>query len=749
MLRRVIVRSSRVLSRHFTSDQKPPAGFEKFFKKREGEQTSSKSPNVPPDYKLDDPKKPKVDLNEPPKEDTSPKPPEAETEKLEKPKEAKVKEEQHKEERPKEEKMKDDGKKKKKHDHNNKPEKPSPLLYIAAGSLATAIFLYLTPDYRMITVQQLMTEYVGPNKVKKLVFQVPKAQNSSALSRILVKSHNQEILAALKIPDIPSFLQTLHDEQLRLGRTPEEYIEIEYSEMAEAVATSTVFNVFLNIAILYGIYTLTKMMLGKGSNQGGGGGPFKDIFNFNKSNFKVYGVDKKMNVSFKDVAGQGQAKREITEFVEFLKNPEKFKKLGARMPRGALLVGPPGTGKTLLAKASAGEAGVPFFSISGSEFVEMFVGVGASRVRDLFKQAREKAPSIVFIDEIDAVGKKRDDSKFRNDERDTTLNQLLVEMDGFGTDTYVIVMAATNRQDTLDSALLRPGRFDRIVEVTLPDIEGRQEILKVHLKPLKLHPDFSMEECSKRVAALSPGFSGADLAQLCNEAAILAARKDKGFVDKDDFEAASEKVMLGVESSKKLSVREKKIVSYHESGHAIAGWFLEGADPVLKVSILPRSKGALGFAQNMPKETPLYTEQDFLDKICMILGGRVAEQLFFGSVTNGASDDLKKATQLAQALVENFGMSSRAGLVSYNVGERFYSEATKDILESEVRKIINDSLERTKTILTEKKDLLVTLAERLIEKEMVVHKDLVEILGQRPFEQSDEYKKFISEQETK
>ncbi|OMJ81577.1 hypothetical protein SteCoe_4008 [Stentor coeruleus] len=746
MFRRVLIRSSQILSRQFASNQKPPSGFEKFFKKQEGEQTSSKAPNVPPDYKLDDPKKPKVDLNEAPKEDASSKPPEPEAGK---PKETKVKDEEHKEERPKEEKMKDDGKKKKKHDHNNKPDKPNPNLFIAAGSLLLAIGLlpYITKNSKMITVQQLMTEYIGPNKVKKLVFEVPKAQNSNALTQIYVKNSNNETLAALKIPDIPHFLQSLHDEQLRLGRTPEEYIEIEYSEMSEPIPASVIFNGIINIAIFYGLYSITRSMLGKGGNQGGG--PFKDIFNFNKSNFKVYGVDKKMNVSFKDVAGQGQAKKEITEFVEFLKNPEKFKRLGARMPRGALLVGPPGTGKTLLAKASAGEAGVPFFSISGSEFVEMFVGVGASRVRDLFKQAREKAPSIVFIDEIDAVGKKRDDSKFRNDERDTTLNQLLVEMDGFGTDTYVIVMAATNRQDTLDSALLRPGRFDRIVEVTLPDIEGRQEILKVHLNPLKLHKDFSMDECSKRVAALTPGFSGADLAQLCNEAAILAARKDKEFVDRDDFESASEKVMLGVESSKKLSVREKKIVSYHESGHAVAGWFLEGADPVLKVSVLPRSKGALGFAQNMPKETPLHTEQDFLDKICMILGGRVAEQIFFGSVTNGASDDLKKATQLAQALVENFGMSQKAGLVSYDLRDRFYSEATKDILESEVRRIINDSLERTKIILTEKKDLLIKLAERLIEKEMVVHKDLVEILGQRPFEQSDEYKKFISEQESK
>ena len=562
----------------------------------------------------------------------------------------------------------------------------------------------------------------------------------------MIQDKDYKELALIKVPDVATFLSSLHNEQLKMGKSPNEFIEIEYSELVESsgkmAERSALLSNLLVIAML--LYLVKHFMSGSGGSQGGGG---FNIFNINKQHFKIYGVDKKMNVTFKDVAGQGQAKREITEFVEFLKSPEKFKRLGARMPRGALLVGPPGTGKTLLAKASAGEAGVPFFSISGSEFVEMFVGVGASRVRELFKQAREKSPSIIFIDEIDAVGRKRDDSRFRNDERDTTLNQLLVEMDGFSTDTYVVVMAATNRQDTLDSALLRPGRFDRIVEVSLPDIQGRQEILKVHLTPLKLSSNFDKEECSKRVAALTPGFSGADLSQLCNEAAILAARKNKEGVEREDFEMASEKVMLGVESSKKLTPREKKIVSYHEAGHAVCGWFLEGADPVIKVSILPRSKGALGFAQNMPKETPLYTEQEFLDKICMILGGRVSERIFFGSVTNGASDDLKKATQLAQTLVESFGMSERIGLTSYNVNERYYSEHTKDILDSEVRSIINKCMDRTVALLTEKKEFVSKLAERLIEKEGVVHNDLVEILGNRPFEQSDEYKKFVSEQE--
>lgn len=747
MLRRLIVGSSRVLTRRFTSEQKPPSGFEKFFKKGEAGEAQKQTPNIPPDYKLDDTKKPNTNLDEPKSEAEPAKPKEAEETK---PVEEKTKEERPKEERSKEEKIKDESKKKKKQDQGFKPEMPDPkfLVFIAAALLGATVPFYYSSNYKKITVQQLISEYISQNKVKQLTLQVPKGQSSS-LTTVLVKDFDNTVVAQLKIPDIHTFLQILQNEQIRQGRTIDEFIEIDYSEKYESdITVSTFFNLLFNVIFIAAIYMMYKSSSGKGNNQGSGGG-FKDIFNFTKSHFKVYGVDKKMEVSFKDVAGQGQAKKEIMEFVEFLKHPEKFTRLGARMPRGALLVGPPGTGKTLLAKASAGEAGVPFFSISGSEFVEMYVGVGAQRVRDLFKQAREKSPSIVFIDEIDAVGKKRDDSRFRNDERDTTLNQLLVEMDGFSTDNYVIVMAATNRQDTLDNALLRPGRFDRIVEVTLPDIEGRQEILKVHLSPLKLNPNFSIEECSKRVAALTPGFSGADLSQLCNEAAILAARKSKEWVDRDDFEGASEKVMLGVESSKKLSPREKKIVSYHEAGHAITGWFLEGADPVLKVSVLPRSKGALGFAQNMPKETPLYTEQDFMDKICMTLGGRVSEFLFFGSVTNGASDDLKKATQLAQALVENFGMSKKAGLVSYNVNERFYSEATKDILESEVRRIINESMERSKALLTERKELVVKLAERLIEKEMVVHKDLVEILGPRPFEQSDEYKKFVGEQENK
>lgn len=743
MFRRVLTQSTSILLRKFGSGKKPPPGFEKFFKKPEENKLQDKVNFPSAEERIPEEKKTTASQKDPELDTKPPVEPKSTSEsaKPEKPNEESSK--------PKEEHRKDESKRKHKRPESRPPSDFPPQYLMAAGALAYILYSYFPKEFnspKTVTYQQMLTDYLHTNQISKFIIQVSK-YGQSGLVRVLIIGNSKETHGVLKVPDAGAFLKDLQAEQMKLGKSPSEFVEIEYAEMQDTVdnqpssASSALVSALLFIAAGF---MLRSYFMGKGSSRPGSG--FSDLFNMGKANFKVFGTDKKINVTFKDVAGQGQAKREITEFVEFLKTPEKFTKLGARMPRGALLVGPPGTGKTLLAKASAGEAGVPFFSISGSEFVEMFVGVGASRVRELFKQAREKSPSIIFIDEIDAVGRKRDDSRFRNDERDTTLNQLLVEMDGFSTDTYVIVMAATNRQDTLDAALMRPGRFDRIVEVTLPDIEGRQEILKVHLAPIRLASSFDKEECSRRVAALTPGFSGADLSQLCNEAAILAARDNKEFVTQKDFEMASEKVMLGVESSKKLSPREKKIVSYHEAGHAVTGWFLEGADPVLKVSILPRSKGALGFAQNMPKETPLYSESEFLDKICMILGGRMSEQLFFNSVTNGASDDLKKATQLAQTLVENFGMSESIGLTSYSVNERYYSEHTKDMLDSEVRAIINKCMLKTRELLSEKRDLVVKLAERLIEKEGVVHTDLVEILGPRPFEQSEEYKKFITEQ---
>ena len=352
-----------------------------------------------------------------------------------------------------------------------------------------------------------------------------------------------------------------------------------------------------------------------------------------------------------------QAKTEVTEFVDFLKNPAKYKDLGAKIPRGALLVGPPGTGKTMLAKAVAGEAGVPFLSISGSDFVEMFVGVGASRVRDLFKKAKEKAPSIIFIDEIDAVAKKRHGKFGGNDERDNTLNQLLVEMDGFSTDQNVIILAATNRSDILDSALMRPGRFDRQIEVTLPNIDERAAVYKVHLKKIKLNQEKTRSEYARKLAALTPGFSGADISNVVNEAAIIAARENLDSVGMYQFEKATERVIGGIEKKNLMNIDERRRVAYHEAGHAVTGWFSEHSDPLLKVTIIPRSKGALGFAQYLPNELSLYNKEQLLDMIKTALGGRVSEELFFDSVTTGASDDINKITKIANGIVQIYGMT--------------------------------------------------------------------------------------------
>lgn len=371
------------------------------------------------------------------------------------------------------------------------------------------------------------------------------------------------------------------------------------------------------------------------------------MMNMSKSNAQVFGVDKKMRTRFKHVAGMQNAKTEVLEFVDFLKNPEKYKKLGAKIPRGALLTGPPGTGKTLLAKAVAGEAGVPFLSISGSDFVQMYVGVGAGRVRDLFKQAKSMAPAIIFIDEIDAVAKKRDQKFSSNDERDNTLNQLLVEMDGFSTDESVIILAATNLADSLDPAIKRPGRFDRQIQINLPTIDERREIYNVHLKKIKCDKEYVRDEYATKLSALTPGFSGADIANICNEGAIIAARKDQGSVTLKNFEMATERVLGGIEKKLVMSPLERKTVAYHEAGHAVAGWFLEHSNPLLKITIIPRAKGSLGFAQYLPEEINLYAREQLMDMICVALGGRISEEITFGKITTGAGDDIKKITQIA------------------------------------------------------------------------------------------------------
>ncbi|MEP7127902.1 MAG: ATP-dependent zinc metalloprotease FtsH [Chitinophagales bacterium] len=472
---------------------------------------------------------------------------------------------------------------------------------------------------------------------------------------------------------------------------------------------------------------------------GGVGGPGGQIFNFGKSKATLFDKGTKVNITFSDVAGLDEAKSEVMEIVDFLKNPKKYTALGGKIPKGALLIGPPGTGKTLIAKAVAGEAQVPFFSISGSDFVELFVGIGASRVRDLFKQAREKAPCIIFIDEIDAIGRARGRNVMQggNDERENTLNQLLVEMDGFGTDSGVIILAATNRPDVLDSALLRPGRFDRQISIDKPDLVGREQIFKVHSKNIKVQKELDM----KKLAAQTPGFAGADIANVCNEAALIAARKGKKEVDMSDFQDAIDRVIGGLEKKNKIiSQDEKRIVAYHEAGHAICGWFLEHADPLVKVSIIPRGVAALGYAQYMPKEQFLYTTEQLFDSICMTLGGRVAEDLVFGKISTGAQNDLERITKLSYAMVTIYGMNDKIGNLSYydpqnEYGfQKPYSDETAKIIDEEVRALVDKAYVHTKKLLTEKQPELEILAQELLKKEILFQQDLERLIGKRPFE---------------
>jgi AFG3 family protein len=487
------------------------------------------------------------------------------------------------------------------------------------------------------------------------------------------------------------------------------------------------------ILLFVGFWFLMRRM----SNAAGPGG---QIFNIGKSKAALFEGGDKVKITFKDVAGLEEAKEEVQEIVEFLKNPSKFTILGGKIPKGALLVGPPGTGKTLLAKAVAGEADVPFFSLSGSDFVEMFVGVGAARVRDLFKQAKAKAPCIIFIDEIDAVGRSRSRGSVPggNDERENTLNSLLVEMDGFGTDSGVIILAATNRPDTLDSALLRPGRFDRQISIDKPDINGRTQIFNVHLRPLTLGPDVD----AKRLSAQTPGFAGAEIANVCNEAALIAARRDKKMVTDQDFTDAIDRVIGGLEKKNKIiSPGEKRIVAYHEAGHAIAGWFLEHTDPLVKVSIVPRGVAALGYAQYLPKEQFLYNTEQLIDEMCMALGGRAAEELVFGKISTGALSDLERITKMAYSIVTMYGMNSKLGNVSFydSKGQneygfsKPYSEATSQMIDEEVRTIIDQAYTRTKELLMERRHELELVAKELLEKEVLLQEDLERLVGKRPF----------------
>ncbi|MFT5618354.1 MAG: AFG3 family protein [Arenicella sp.] len=499
---------------------------------------------------------------------------------------------------------------------------------------------------------------------------------------------------------------------------------------------SELFNWGFILLMIFGFWFLMRRMSG-----GGAGG---QIFNIGKSKAALFDAENKIKTTFDDVAGLDEAKEEVEEVVQFLKNPSKYTTLGGKIPKGVLLVGPPGTGKTLMAKAVAGEAGVPFFSLSGSDFVEMFVGVGAARVRDLFKQAKEKAPCIIFIDEIDAIGRSRGKGAMpgSNDERENTLNSLLVEMDGFATDAGVIIMAATNRPDVLDSALLRPGRFDRQIGIDKPDIKGRTKIFAVHLEPIKSADDVKPKE----LAARTPGFAGAEIANVCNEAALIAARREKKAVDMKDFEAAIDRVIGGLEKKNKIiSPDEKKIVAYHEAGHAVAGWFLEHTHPLVKVSIVPRGMAALGYAQYLPKEQFLHTTEQMLDEICMAFGGRAAEELTFGRISTGALSDLERITKMAYSMVTIYGMNKEIGHISFYDPERQdymskpYSEATSEKIDMEVKKMLDGMYKRTLDLLTDKKEEVEILAQELLKKEVLFQKDLVRLIGKRPFKEDNPY----------
>lgn len=634
-----------------------------------------------------------------------------------------------------------------------------PSMYQNLALVSTALYLAYSlsvpsADSREITWQEFQTAFLEKGMVDKLTVvnrsRVRVHLHSNATGTMYPQSTGQGYY--FSIGSVEAFERKLDEAQRDLGVPTGERLPVAYHEEISALNTALHFAPTLVLAGL--LFYFSRRATG-GAGGGGSGG----IFGIGKSRAKLFNQETDVKVKFKDVAGMDEAKVEIMEFVKFLKEPAKYEKLGAKIPRGAVLSGPPGTGKTLLAKATAGEASVPFLSVSGSEFVEMFVGVGPSRVRDLFASAKKHAPCIIFVDEIDAIGKSRGKggSFGGNDERESTLNQLLVEMDGFGTKEHIVVLAGTNRPDVLDPALLRPGRFDRHIQVDRPDVSGRKEIFLVHLKPLKLHESLVREDIAQKLAVLTPGFSGADIANVCNEAALHAARVENESVTETNFDTAIERVIVGLErKSRVLGKEEKKTVAYHEAGHAVCGWFLEFADPLLKVSIIPRGVGALGYAQYLPAERYLYSTPQLIDRMCMTLGGRVSEEIFFGEITTGAQDDLQKITKMAFEVCANYGMNAVIGPVSYggkDSKESFqkpFSEKTGEMLDNEVRKMILEAHQRTKNLLTEKKEAVVKVAERLLEKEILTRQDMIELLGKRPFEgRSDDMDKYLDKQSEK
>ncbi|XP_076469956.1 mitochondrial inner membrane m-AAA protease component AFG3L2-like [Babylonia areolata] len=600
-------------------------------------------------------------------------------------------------------------------------------------------------QYREITFKDFVNGYLTRGIVDKLEVVNKKWVRVKLMPGTQVDGSS---VLWFNIGSVEAFERSLENAQLEMNMEPANFVNVVYKTETEvATILYSALNILLPLAVIIWLFRRSANMFQGGTGRSGSRGGAGGIFGFGQSTAKIIKED--IGVKFRDVAGCEEAKVEIMEFVNFLKNPQQYVDLGAKIPKGAILTGPPGTGKTLLAKATAGEANVPFITVSGSEFLEMFVGVGPSRVRDMFATARKNAPCILFVDEIDAVGRKRGGRNFGGQsEQENTLNQLLVEMDGFNTQSGVVVLAATNRVDILDPALLRPGRFDRQIFVPLPDIKGRASIFKVHLGPLKT--EVNKEELSKKMAALTPGFSGADIANVCNEAALIAARDLNASIQTNHFDQAIERVVAGLEKKTQvLQPEEKKTVAYHEAGHAVAGWFLEHADPLLKVSIIPRGKG-LGYAQYLPKEQYLYSQEQLLDRMCMTLGGRVSEQIFFNRITTGAQDDLRKVTQNAYAQVVHFGMNERVGQLSFDmpqpgemVFDKPYSEETAQMIDSEVRNIVKEAYDRTLALLTRHKSDVEKVALRLLEKEKLDKDDMVELLGKRPFAEKSTYEEFV------
>ncbi|XP_078483374.1 mitochondrial inner membrane m-AAA protease component AFG3L2 [Ciona intestinalis] len=619
------------------------------------------------------------------------------------------------------------------------PDAKNNLITIALLIIGVLVLHNYNQRKTEITWKEFTTRFLANKMVEKIVVK------DSSKAEISVSSMPGQTLT-FNIGSLDSLERNLEHIQNEMGVPISERVYVQYEN---SVSWGRMFSTYVVPALsIFIMYRFLKQGINLTPRTKPGASKSKMFNPFSVGETTAQVIKQgDIKVSFKDVAGCEEAKIEILEFVNFLKNPKKYEELGAKIPKGAILSGPPGTGKTLLAKATAGEASVPFISVSGSEFLEMFVGVGASRVRDMFTLARDNAPCILFIDEIDAIGRKRSEKGFGgNSEADQTLNQLLVEMDGFNTvGTNVVVLSGTNRSDVLDPALLRPGRFDRQIHVGLPDIKGRSSIFKVHLKPLKT--DLDKIALSRKMAARTPGFSGADIANICNEAALIAAREAATSIEEKHFASAIERVVAGLEKkSQVLQPNEKKTVAYHEAGHAVVSWFLEHGDPLLKVSIVPRGKG-LGYALYQPKELYLYTAEQIGDRMCTALGGRCAEKIFFDRITTGAQDDLQKVTQMAYAQVTQYGMSETVGQVSFtdkgNSLHKPFSEATAQLIDEEARRIINEAYEKTLALIGEKKDLIEKLAQRLLEQEHLERQDLVEILGERPFKEKSTYEDFV------